>query len=697
MGKMKRTNLEWDNYINYLIDAINGSKFMKRAENKPMSTPKTSIESHISTRSIHLREAADIAKRIAEGLKLNANYIYAGMLMHDAGHPFSAHEGEEIFTYMGALFDTQYFHHNAKGVEIILSEDICGQAISKIPNIENNPELKQKLRDEFYYFLDVIISHDGEASRKEMNKQAVEYGSIKEAVYAKMRLANAENNYKFVAQTPEGKLAKYADVIAYLASDMQDGFRLGILKDFSDDYLELFGEMFSTEYSVTREQRIENGKRYITEIKSKNLRETKESLKQEKDEEVLKTISNILTTLKQRKLDLFKSDPEELEAVLNEAKNTFTAKKKQEFWDRQPRVYSEEEKQAFEKQLEQKSEKDEEFTTMEEKFAEYLNSTYSKVNKIEEYAVKMLRMRSSVVREVTSKMQEFFISDLIKNSKESEVPQFSKAAARMFFRAKELNYREFVQYTKWDYQITDLPKAALELVQKCAESLKKSGAIRNKFYDESIKAYITDPECLKYMKTKYRREQEYTSYKEENGIASLKSHAKPSNWQLTGDRKQIEHKKLYKNVYQYVENEDQVFAIRYQNTYRAIIDRVRKKIEIALSSQSQNKNELYQEQFQEQIDQVRQEVIEKYGTLDLTSEQKEEYIALKTEQGLANIEEKMALQLSSDYLAGMTDRSFNDVAVKTGYITQESLQNSVRVQSSSKTIQNLADAMAEGR
>ena len=478
---------------------------------------------------------------------------------------------------------------------------------------------------------------------------------------------------------------------------MQDGFRLGILKDFSDDYLELFGEMFSTEYSVTREQRIENGKRYITEIKSKNLRETKESLKQEKDEEVLKTISNILTTLKQRKLDLFKSDPEELEAVLNEAKNTFTAKKKQEFWDRQPRVYSEEEKQAFEKQLEQKSEKDEEFTTMEEKFAEYLNSTYSKVNKIEEYAVKMLRMRSSVVREVTSKMQEFFISDLIKNSKESEVPQFSKAAARMFFRAKELNYREFVQYTKWDYQITDLPKAALELVQKCAESLKKSGAIRNKFYDESIKAYITDPECLKYMKTKYRREQEYTSYKEENGIASLKSHAKPSNWQLTGDRKQIEHKKLYKNVYQYVENEDQVFAIRYQNTYRAIIDRVRKKIEIALSSQSQNKNELYQEQFQEQIDQVRQEVIEKYGTLDLTSEQKEEYIALKTEQGLANIEEKMALQLSSDYLAGMTDRSFNDVAVKTGYITQESLQNSVRVQSSSKTIQNLADAMAEGR
>ncbi|MGN1311187.1 MAG: HD domain-containing protein [Clostridia bacterium] len=697
MGKMKRTNLEWDNYINYLIDAINGSKFMKRAENKPMSTPKTSLESHISTRSIHLRQSADIAKRIAEGLDLNANYIYAGMLMHDAGHPFSAHEGEEIFTCIGALFDTQYFHHNAKGVEVILSEDICGQAISKIPNIENNPELKQKLKDEFYYFLDVIISHDGEASRKEMNKQAVEYGSIKEAVYAKMRLANSENNYKFVAQTPEGMLAKYADVIAYLASDMQDGFRLGILNDFSDDYLELFGEMFSTEYSVTREQRIENGKHYINEIKSKNLRETRESIMQEKDEEIKREISNILTTLNQRKLDLFKSDPEELEKVLNEAKNTFTAKKKQEFWDRQPRAYSEEERQEFEKQLEHKAENDEDLTTMEEEFAEYLNSIYSKVNKIEEYAVKMLRVRSSVAREVTSKMQEFFISDLIKNSQESEVPQFSEATARMFFKAKELNYREFVQYTKWDYQITDLPKAALELVQKCAESLKKSGAIRNKFYDESIKAYITDPECLKYMKTKYRREQEYTTYKEENGIARLKSHATTHDCKWKNDKKQIAHKRLYKNVYQYVENEDQVFAIRYQNTYRAIINRVEKKIKIALSSESQSKNEFYQEQFQEQIDQIRQEIIEKYGTFDLTPEQKEEYIALKTEQDLANIEEKMAIQLSSDYLAGMTDRSFNDIALKTGYITQESLQNSVRGQSSSNTVQKLADAMAEER
>lgn len=224
MGKMQRTNLVWDKYIDYLIDAINGSKFMKRAERKPMSTPKTATESHISTRSTHLRESADVAKRLAKGLGLNEDYIYTAMLMHDAGHPFSAHEGEEIFNYLGELHNTQYFHHNAKGIEIIISEDICGKAISKIPNIENNPELKRKLEEEFDYFLDVVISHDGEATKKDMLKSETYYPNIHDAVAAKVRSANTQNVYKFIAQTPEGKIAKFADVIAYLASDMQDRF-----------------------------------------------------------------------------------------------------------------------------------------------------------------------------------------------------------------------------------------------------------------------------------------------------------------------------------------------------------------------------------------------------------------------------------------------------------------------------------------
>lgn len=38
--KMKKTELVWDKYIDYLIEAIDESNFMKRSEIKPMATPR---------------------------------------------------------------------------------------------------------------------------------------------------------------------------------------------------------------------------------------------------------------------------------------------------------------------------------------------------------------------------------------------------------------------------------------------------------------------------------------------------------------------------------------------------------------------------------------------------------------------------------------------------------------------------------
>ena len=63
---MIKTELIWDKYIDYLIETINESKFMKRAEDKPMSAPKGKLEPHLTSRATHERNAADIAKRIAK-------------------------------------------------------------------------------------------------------------------------------------------------------------------------------------------------------------------------------------------------------------------------------------------------------------------------------------------------------------------------------------------------------------------------------------------------------------------------------------------------------------------------------------------------------------------------------------------------------------------------------------------------------
>lgn len=682
MGKMQRTNLVWDDYIDYLIDAINESKFMKRAEDKPMSTPKTAEEVHITTRAIHLRECADIAKRLAKGLGLNADYIQTAMLVHDAGHPFSAHEGEEIFNQLGEVYDTQYFHHNAKGIEIILSEDLCGKAISKIPNIANNPELRKKLEAEFPYFLDAVISHDGEATKEDMMKPETHYETMEDAVRTKMRLANSENNYKFIAQTPEGKIAKFADVIAYLSSDMQDGFRLGILKGFSDDYLALFGEMFSQEYPVTYEDKVECGRRIIEQIKTQHFREKKETLDfmSRQDQDMRQALIDINEKVHQAKLDIHnQAHISAIQEVFAQEQESYRKKKVEEFFKTKGASIPEEERQGLEEKIARELADGVSLDEMETEFARTLNKVNSSANKIEEFATKMLRARSNVVYEVTSKMKEYFINDLIKNSQNQDTPQFSNAAWDLFFKAKKLNYKEFVQYTKWDYQTEELPRAAMELAKECSKSLVKSGAIRNKFYDEAVRTHIKDEDALAYMETQYRPESEYTSYRKERGIGDLKKYTRPSKDKFTGTNNQYELMKLFHNIYAYVQNEDEVFAIRYENTFNAVKTRVRRKIETALSKDHQVPDKhLYRDIVQGQIDGIRQEIADTYGTIDLTPEQKEEFTNRKIEQELRNMEQKMAIQLATDYLAGMSDKSFIDVAIKTGHFTPEIVKNAER-------------------
>ena len=68
--KSQKTQLAWDSYMQYLIEAIDESNFMKRAESKPMATPKGSLESHVTSRATHVRNAANIIRRLAKGLNL---------------------------------------------------------------------------------------------------------------------------------------------------------------------------------------------------------------------------------------------------------------------------------------------------------------------------------------------------------------------------------------------------------------------------------------------------------------------------------------------------------------------------------------------------------------------------------------------------------------------------------------------------
>lgn len=651
MNVMQKTVLTWDSYMDYLIEAINESNFMKRSETKPMATPKDDLESHLTSRATHERNAADIAKRIAKGLGLNYKYAYTGMLMHDAGHPFSAHEGEEMFTQIGEIYNIQYFHHNAKGVEVIKSENICEQAISKIPNIRNNPELREKLVEEFPYFLDIVVSHDGEASAADMNKKEEQYPDIKTAVRTKVSKATANNKYKCIAQTPEGKIAKYADVIAYLATDIRDGFRLGIYKDFPNSYLELFGEMFADDYAKTPEEKIQVAKSIIDKIKDKKLRELIQDAKEEENRQIIEITRKITREISENGIN-FEIDENRVSEIVNRYICEYR--------------------------------KEKQYETLPNKEKAFIDS---ETQRIMEFVGKKLRVRSAVVAEVTSRMQEFFINDLLKNSRNSGSLQFSPLGNKLFFKAKKLDYDTYVPATKWLYQKDAQPKAAYDLVRVCSKNLINTGVIAHKFYDESIRKHITDPEARKYLEAKYRTPEEYEKYKAKQNIRDIKTSQK----RYTSSHKAgktAARAELLRNVYEYAQNEGESFAIKYLNTFRAIETQIREKVnkaidqgyEIQILDEPKSFNELYRSQIDMDVENIRNMFKKKNPNLENISEKTKETIIRKLiDQERRKMEEKMAIQLSVDYLAGMTDRGFNELAIRTGYMKRKELTDKTRV------------------
>ena len=652
----QRTKLEWDNYIEYLIEAIDESNFMKRAENKPMQTTKHELESHVTSRAMHVRAAADIAKRIANSLGLNDQYIYASMLMHDAGHPFTAHDGEEIFTGIGEAYNVDYYHHNAKGVEVVISENICEKAINKIPNIKNRPELRKKLEDEFFYFLDVIVSHDGEAGAKEMNAKPEEYPDMKTAVYEKLRLSNSTNNYKFIAQTIEGRIAKYADVIAYLSTDIQDRFRLGIQRDFDDDYLEFLGDILSNDFAETKEEKIEIAKNIIEEIKEEKLMQLVSDARAVENKEVIQVSKEIIDEIYQ-KVEGYENLPYDEQA-----------EKAEEVMEEYIKEYK---KQQYIKDM----------SNEEKKFVN------ADIQKIREFTRKKLRMRSSVIEEVTNRVRETLIQDLLRESKSQGDLDFSNNMKRLFFKAKELNYK-YVPDTKWDYLKKELPVATHKLVHMVALSLRKSGAIESKFYDKAMRKHVKDEKALEYLKTlDFVDDEKRAEFKKKYGIRGIR----PGSSKFTSEGGKREKEKaiaeLCNSTYHYVLDSGELFAIQYQNTFQAVENQVVSKVKNAigrLPEAEAKKRKTHISFFDDKIaneeEYMREQLIKKYGddVEKITDEQILEFAKPIVEREREKMEGKMAVQMAINYLSGMSDKAILTHARDIGFIDEEILNSSSR-------------------
>jgi len=162
------------------------------------------FDDHFRTRLTHTLEVSAISRAIARGLSLNENLEEAIALGHDLGHTPFGHAGERVLNELcpGG------FSHNRQSLRVVdvIEKDMQGLNLT-------------------YEVRDGILNHSGDG----------------------------------IAETPEGRVIKFADRIAYINHDIEDAVRAGLLENSAlpPEYTEILG--------FSRTERINNMIKNIVE------------------------------------------------------------------------------------------------------------------------------------------------------------------------------------------------------------------------------------------------------------------------------------------------------------------------------------------------------------------------------------------------------------------------------------------------
>lgn len=175
-------------------DRIIHSKSFRRLKYKTQVFLPTRGD-HFRTRLTHTLEVAQIARTMARSLNLNEDLTEAIALGHDLGHTPFGHAGERELHRL--LQPKEKFHHNIQSLRIVDFLEKDGEGLN----------LTWEVRDG-------ILNHTGP------NEPA----------------------------TPEGKLVRFADRIAYVNHDIDDALRSGILSesDLLKEHIDFLGKTHSS-------------------------------------------------------------------------------------------------------------------------------------------------------------------------------------------------------------------------------------------------------------------------------------------------------------------------------------------------------------------------------------------------------------------------------------------------------------------
>ncbi|MDD3419490.1 MAG: HD domain-containing protein [Candidatus Gastranaerophilales bacterium] len=163
----------------------------------------------VSTRSTHVSQVADIAKRICKKLGLNEELAEAIAHGHDIGHSPFGHEGEHILRRISSDEGLEPFWHEKNSLNMV----------DNLVTLKNKKGLSKNL-NLTYAVRDGIITHCGEVDQNGIKPR--------NEVIDLMSLKKASETQPF---TWEGCIVKISDKIAYIGRDIEDAQRLGILNE----------------------------------------------------------------------------------------------------------------------------------------------------------------------------------------------------------------------------------------------------------------------------------------------------------------------------------------------------------------------------------------------------------------------------------------------------------------------------------
>ena len=724
---LRRTNLSWDEYWWAIEEAFIMLGSTYRAADKPMAAMKAKFEAHLTNRLLHEINVANKMKEIARRTQLNEKLAYNGMFGHDNGHPYSAHDGEEIYDEIGEIYGLCYFHHNEKSAEVLEADELLKTALILVKNdmekhektMNMNEQQKQdyqkykeyklnKLAEDFYYIIDITISHDGEASPQSLtqgpDKRYQDYSSIKDIVRDKERRSKTvKGDYKFIAQTPEGMLGKYADVFAYLTTDIMDGYRLGIFKLLNDDYLEIYGKILSDDMNKTKEEYIKLAKNRIAEYTRLYTTHDAQGVNNESPE-MQKAIENAMKKINDEGLDI----------------RLITEKKFFEQQKKEMKPKNEEEKKQIEeyfKNIEINGEKV--LDRIKEIASEAILSLgdterFKQMSPGEQSAIisrtanniwTQIFSNSKTIAAVTTEVSEFFMNDLVENSKGKSIPTLSPKAAAIYADAKHWGYKYYVPEVKTVYQKKRLPENTLKIVEYFTDKLLETGAIEKKLLDPRIREKIPE-EKLKCIADKM---DDLKSEEDDKRNTPSKVFSIVNNVFNT-EKPTKETEKILRRMKDVIHKQDERFALTYSYLYDAIESRVRNKVETVLKGGyaqdmlKKNDGELTELDLRliKELDEIKAiinynnpDLIKNYNdnTKEKYEAEKEKIIQTLITNDRKKMIEKMAYQFVCDYISGKTDTDIKNLAIELKCMNNEQYnEDQKRVRHDTDTLKNLKES-----